>query len=97
MLQVKFGFKKDKIRSYVRYKYSDATRVVAGQEKLNVLNSTDQLNIFDFVTRYQLNQNISIDFKVNNISDSKAIVSLRPAGYRPTMPRQIITSVIFDF
>ena len=97
MLQVKFGFKKDKVRSYVRYKYSDATRVVAGQEKLNVLNSTDQLNIFDFVTRYQLNQNISIDFKINNILDSKAIVSLRPAGYRPTMPRQIITSVIFDF
>ena len=97
MLQVKFGFKKDKVRSYVRYKYSDATRVVAGQEKLNVLNSTDQLNIFDFVTRYQLNQNISIDLKINNILDSKAIVSLRPAGYRPTMPRQIITSIIFDF
>ena len=97
MFHAQIGLQKGKLRSYLRLKHVDETRTIAGKGELSSLNSTSSLNVIDLVTKYQFNQNISLDMKVNNLTNSKAIVSTRPAGYRPNMPRQFITSLIFDF
>ena len=97
MFHARIGIKKGKMKSYLRLKHVDKTRIIAGQDELSLSNSTSKLNIIDLVTRYQFNRNISLDIKINNLTDSKAIVSTRPAGYRPNMPRQFVTSLIFDF
>ena len=97
MFHARIGIQKGKIQSYLRLKHVDETRTIAGKGELSLSNSTSSLNVIDIVTRYQFNRNISLDMKVNNLTDSKAIVSTRPAGYRPNMPRQFVTSLIFDF
>ena len=97
MLHFKLGFQKGKLKSFVRYKYVDKTRTVAGQGDFSLINSTSTLKILDLVMKFQLNQNLSIDFNINNLTNSKAIVSTRPAGYRPMMPRQLNAMLNFNF
>ena len=97
MFHAQIGLQKGKLRSYLRLKHVDETRTIAGKGELSLLNSTSSFNVIDLVTKYQFNRNISLDMKVNNLTNSKAIVSTSPAGYRPNMPRQFITSLIFDF
>ena len=97
MIHARLGIEKGKIKSYLRFKHVDKTRTVAGQNTLTKLNSTDASNIIDLVAQYQLNTNLSFNFKVYNLTDSRVIVSSRPAGYRPNMPRQFVTSLTFDF
>jgi len=97
MIHARLGIEKGKIKSYLRFKHVDKTRTTAGQNSLTKLNSTDASNIIDLVAQYQLNTNLSFNFKVYNLTDSKVIVSSRPAGYRPNMPRQFVTSLTFDF
>ena len=91
------GIEKGKIKSYLRFKHVDNTRTIAGQGNLTQMNSTDALNILDLVVKYKLSANLSVDFKVYNLTDSKVIVSSRPAGYRPNMPRHFKTAIHFDF
>jgi len=97
MMYAKVGFEKGKLKSYLRFKHTDRSRIFAGQDVLKNSNSTDELNILDFVGKYQLNNNFSLEFKLYNISNSSSIVASRPAGYRPNMPRQFMTSINFDF
>ena len=97
MMYAKVGFEKGKLKSYLRFKHTDRSRTFAGQDVLKNSNSTDELNILDFVGKYQLNNNFSLEFKLYNISNSSSIVASRPAGYRPNMPRQFMTSINFDF
>ena len=96
MIHARLGIEKGKIKSYLRFKHVDKTRTVAGQNTLTKLNSTDASNIIDLVAQYQLNTNLSFNFKVYNLTDSRVIVSSRPAGYRPNMPRQFVTSLTFE-
>ena len=97
MLHLKLGVNKKNIQSYVRFKYVDKTRTVAGQGDFIMVNSTSSLKIFDLVTNYQINKNISLNFKINNLTNLSAVASTRPAGFRPIMPRQYISSLIFNF
>ena len=97
MVHARLGIEKGKIKSYLRLKHVDNTRTIAGQGSLTQMNSTDALNILDLVVKYQLSANLAVDFKVYNLTDSKVIVSSRPAGYRPNMPRQFVTAIHFDF
>ena len=97
IVNARLGIEKGKIKSYLRLKHVDKTRTIAGHGSLTQMNSTDALNILDLVAKYQLSANLSVDFKVYNLTDSKVIVSSRPAGYRPNMPRHFITAMHFDF
>lgn len=97
MFHTRIGLQKGKIKSFLRFKHVDKTRTVAGKNRLSGANSTDALNILDFVLKYNINSSLSLDFKIKNLTNSSSIVSSRPAGYRPLMPRQFVTSLIFDF
>tara|TARA_B110000438_G_scaffold30528_1_gene29898 strand:+ start:3083 stop:5503 length:2421 start_codon:yes stop_codon:yes gene_type:complete len=97
MFHTRIGLQKGRIKSYLRFKHVDKTRTIAGQDELSIVNSTDALNIVDLVSRYQFSSSLSLDLKINNLTNASSIVSSRPAGYRPLMPRQFVTSLIFDF
>ena len=58
---------------------------------------TDAINAVDFASKYKINKNIIFEIKVYNVTNSKSSVANRPAGLRPNMPRQLITSISFDF
>lgn len=97
MLHARIGIEMGNIQSYIRFKHIDKTRTVAGKDKLSETNSTDAINSIDLVSKYSINKNIIFEIKFYNITNSKSSVANRPAGLRPNMPRQIITSISFDF
>ena len=97
MLHARIGIEMGNIQSYIRFKHIDKTRTVAGKDKLSETNSTDAINSIDLVSKYSINKNIIFEIKFYNITNSKSCVANRPAGLRPNMPRQIITSISFDF
>ena len=97
MLHARIGIEMGKSQTYLRFKHIDKTRTVAGKDKLSEINSTDAINAVDFASKYKINKNIIFEIKVYNVTNSKSSVANRPAGLRPNMPRQLITSISFDF
>ncbi len=97
MLHAKIGLAKNSFKCFLRFKYSSKVRTVAGKAEFTNSNSINAMHVADFVIKYQINSNISTDFKIKNISNSKLIASSRPAGYRPIMPRQYLISINFDY
>ena len=97
MLHARIGIEMGKSQTYLRFKHIDKTRTVAGKDKLSEINSTDGINTIDFASKYKINKNIIFEIKVYNVTNSKSSIANRPAGLRPNMPRQLITSISFDF
>ena len=97
MLYTSFGVLSSKFESYLRFKFIDNTRIVAGKDNFSSLNSNDQQRLFDFVTKYNLESNISLSLKVYNVFNSIYSVASRPAGLRPNMPRYIESELNFNF
>ena len=97
MLHARIGIEMGKSQAYLRFKHIDKTRTVAGKDKLSEINSTDAINTVDFASKYKINKNIIFEIKFYNVTNSKSSVANRPAGLRPNMPRQLITSISFDF
>ena len=97
MLHARIGMEIGKSQTYLRFKHIDKTRTVAGKDKLSEINSTDAINTVDIVSKYKINKNINFEIKFYNVTNSKSSVANRPAGLRPNMPRQIISSISFDF
>jgi Fe(3+) dicitrate transport protein len=50
-------------------------------------HETDKLWVFDFVSHYQINDTAQVYFKMDNLLDTRKIVSRSPAGARPNKPR----------
>jgi Fe(3+) dicitrate transport protein len=58
---------------------------------------SDELMQLDFSSWYQVNQQIKLYGKIDNITDEQVIVSRRPFGARPGKPRQAILGVKYSF
>ena len=97
MLHARIGIGMGKSQTYLRFKHIGKTRTVAGKDKLSEINSADAINTVDFVSKYKINKNIIFEIKFYNVTNSKSSIANRPAGLRPNMPRQLITSISFDF
>jgi len=68
-------------------KYITEMRAVAGQADINIGPSTDAQLIFDCSARYSLSKNVDIFMNVVNFTNAINIIAIRPAGFRPGMPR----------
>jgi Fe(3+) dicitrate transport protein len=97
MLHARIGIGMGKSQTYLRFKHIGKTRTVAGKDKLSEINSADAINTVDFVSKYKINKYIIVEIKFYNVTNSKSSIANRPAGLRPNMPRQLITSISFDF
>ena len=58
---------------------------------------SDELMQLDFSSWYQVNEQIKLYGKIDNITDEQVIVSRRPFGSRPGKPRQVILGVKYSF
>ncbi len=97
MLHARIGIGMGKSQTYLRFKHIGKTRTVAGKDKLSEINSADAINTVDFVSKCKINKYIIVEIKFYNVTNSKSSIANRPAGLRPNMPRQLITSISFDF
>lgn len=78
-------------------KYMAAMRTEAGQGELISTQSTDSYFISDINLNYNFNKNVSVFTGVNNILNESYVVALRPAGFRPGMPRMFTLGVKANF
>ena len=58
---------------------------------------TDELVQIDFSSWYQVNNNLKLYGKIDNITDEQVVVSRRPFGARPGKPMQAIVGVKYSF
>ena len=79
--------------SYIRFRLIDAMRTVAGSGGIDSDFSTDVVILFDFSAEISISSTSRLFFKMNNIFDNHPVVAARPAGVRPTMPRNIVAGV----
>ena len=57
----------------------------------------DSLTTVDWTSNYHVNDNVSVQLKVQNLTDEVQIVSRRPLGARPNKPRSVVASAKYRF
>lgn len=68
-------------------RYMDQMRTTPGQGAFIASESTDAYFVLDASANYQLHRNFGLFVNMTNISNEVYVVSRRPAGLRPGMPR----------
>ncbi|MEX0994803.1 MAG: hypothetical protein WD599_04690, partial [Balneolaceae bacterium] len=71
-------------------------RTVAGDGSINPDQSTDSYFLLDASAAYQLNSIAQIFVNIRNLTDTTYLVSRRPAGLRPGLPRTLMAGVKVD-
>ncbi|MDP6578446.1 MAG: TonB-dependent receptor [Candidatus Marinimicrobia bacterium] len=79
--------------SYIRFRLIDAMRTVAGSGGIDSDFSTDVVVLFDFSAEISISSTSRLFFNMNNIFNNHYVAAARPAGVRPTMPRNIVAGV----
>lgn len=72
-------------------------RTVAGQGSIENNLGTDSYFIADLSVGYQLNKTANLFVDIRNITDKTYIVSRRPAGVRPGLPRMLLGGIKLQF
>lgn len=68
-------------------RYNGSMRTVAGSDPLNESNSIPGFFVMDISTNVRTGRWISLFGSIQNLTDAAYIVSERPAGFRPGLPR----------
>ncbi len=76
--------------------YSPKMRTVAGSGSIDDQNSTDSYLLFDLSSNYAITGNVHLLLRVRNLLDKTYIVSDRPAGVRPGLPRTVMGGLRFN-
>ena len=97
MIVLNLGLNVDKISANISMKKTSEMRTVAGSGSISGSNATDELTIIDLGLRYALQDNIRLSVGINNFMDDDGVVSRRPYGARPTMPRSFSLGVDYTF
>ncbi len=77
--------------------YTPKMRTVAGSGPIDERNSTDSYLLFDLSTGFDLMQYVNLFINVRNLLDKTYIVSDRPSGVRPGLPRTLMAGMSLDF
>ncbi len=84
--------------NYIVGKYISEMCSVAGCNRTaDQYERTEDLFVADFISRIQLEENVEVFFKTENIFDTQHIVSRAPDGARPNKPRTTSVGVKYDF
>jgi Fe(3+) dicitrate transport protein len=83
------SFELEKIALDVSARYTSSMRTIASQGDFIASESTDATTILDAGLRYTLSDSFTISVGAMNLLDGTYIVSSRPYGLRPSMPRAI--------
>ncbi len=77
--------------------YSPMMRTVAGSGTIDPNFATDSHFITDISTDYQLFTDVNLFLNVRNLFDNRYVVSDRPAGLRPGLPRTVMGGLRVTF
>ena len=79
----------DKFEFYLNAKYNSTMRAQAGNDEISLVENIPGYLIVDGVLKYHINEKISINLNIQNLTNKAYVVALRPAGLRPGLPRII--------
>ena len=84
--------------NYVVAKYIDEMCVSVGCNRNDsAFARTDSLFVTDIVSRYEVNPNMAVYLKVENLFDQQKIVARSPPGARPNKPQTASLGVEYSF
>ena len=95
--QASVGIQKGKFGLFMNAYTTSRMRTVAGSGKIENTKSTDSYLIFDVSGSYRFVQYAEIFINARNLTDKTYIVSRRPAGLRPGLPRTLQLGLKFEF
>lgn len=90
------GLEADSWSAMLQASYQDRTRTAAGSGDIPAGESTDSRVVVDFALNWQLNANLQLSGRVENLFDEVYNVARRPAGLRPGMPRTALLGIRYD-
>ena len=84
--------------NYAVAKYVDEMCVAVGCNRSSSQQAkTDAVFVVDYISRYRLDKNAEVFFKVENLFDEQEIVSRSPEGARPNKPRSVMLGMTIGF
>lgn len=84
--------------NYAVAKYVDEMCVSVGcNRSTSAQAKTDAVFVVDYISRYSLDKNAEVFFKVENLFDKQEIVSRSPDGARPNKPRSVMLGMTVGF
>lgn len=72
-------------------------RTVAGDENIDSVPNTDSYFMLDISANYQITNTTQLFVDARNVTDATYLVSRRPAGLRPGLPRMMMAGIKFSF
>lgn len=84
-------------RFYMKLNNVSQMRTKAGTGVIDDKYATQKLTQIDISGEYNLTSQLNLFFSIKNLTNSKAIVSRRPAGLRPTMPKTFSAGIKLNF
>ncbi len=72
-------------------------RTIAGNEDIDMVSNTDSYFLLDISANYQITNTTQFFVDARNITDATYLVSRRPAGLRPGLPRMLMAGIKFSF
>ena len=84
--------------NYIVAKYADEMCVSTGCNRTDSqFDRTESVFVTDFVSRYEMNNNMAVYFKVENLFDQQQIIARSPHGARPNKPQTASFGVEYTF
>ncbi len=91
------GFSRNDVSLDLNAVYSPQMRTVVGSDSVDPAFSTDSYFLLDASGNYQINSNLSFFLNIRNLLNNTYVVSDRPAGLRPGLPRTFSGGMKFNF
>ncbi len=96
-LNVTTGLSSKKYNVRIRGNYMDAMRTNPGQGELTNENSINSRFLLNTDANYILSKHVQVLFTANNVLNKTYVVSHRPSGLRPGMPRSLSVGFEVNF
>lgn len=84
---INMGVENEKFNFNISSKYVDEMRATAGSGEIAMDNKIDSQMMIDVSSNVFVSRNITLFGSIRNVTNESFIVSRRPAGLRPGMPR----------
>ncbi len=93
LLNLQFAAQRKRLLLTANGSFQSAMRTVAGQGSIAADSEIPAQFMIDLSATYHFNNHLSLFGSVRNLSDEVNLVSMRPAGLRPAMPRSFLVGI----
>lgn len=97
MFHAAAGLRGERWSTFLGVAYLDGMRSRAGQGPVAAADATDAAWVWDLAAAWQIARGLELFSRIENLTDREYIVSRRPAGARPGLPRTALVGLRYSF